>query len=112
MVDDVVEVRREAAISLRFTKGSDAAKTWTRLALKYDGKDRWYLEALGIGADKNPNLKFKTLFGHVEATEPFEPLLSLLIILPCVRLSSALHLKRTVPPRLPYIGSSCPYSST
>lgn len=74
VVDDVVEVRREAAISLRFTTGSDAAKTWTRLALKYDGKDRWYLEALGIGADKNPELKFRTLFGHVEATEPFEPL--------------------------------------
>ena len=26
---------------------------WATLAAQHDGKDRWYLEALGIGADKN-----------------------------------------------------------
>ena len=30
-----------------------AAELWAELAYLHDGKDRWYLEALGIGADKN-----------------------------------------------------------
>ncbi|MEX0715888.1 MAG: dehydrogenase, partial [Planctomycetaceae bacterium] len=28
-----------------------AARSWVKLALSHDGKDRWYLEALGIAAD-------------------------------------------------------------
>ena len=44
-------VLREIAIALRFSKNSDADKLWEKLAQKYDGKDRWFLEALGIGAD-------------------------------------------------------------
>lgn len=44
------QVRREAAIALRHNKAPEAAALWTELALQYDGKDRWYLEALGIGA--------------------------------------------------------------
>lgn len=43
-------VRRELAISLRHAEGNAAAALWTELALQYDGEDRWYLEALGIGA--------------------------------------------------------------
>ncbi|MBM3876383.1 MAG: hypothetical protein FJ386_06655 [Verrucomicrobia bacterium] len=46
-------VRRECAIALRHSKSPEAPKLWAQLALKHDGKDRWYLEALGIGADKN-----------------------------------------------------------
>jgi putative heme-binding domain-containing protein len=30
---------------------SDAAAQWAELAAQHDGRDRWYLEALGIGAD-------------------------------------------------------------
>ena len=50
--DPAPEVRREAIIALRHHKSSEAAGVWADLALKHDGKDRWYLEALGIGADK------------------------------------------------------------
>lgn len=45
-------VLRECAIALRHLKDPEAAKLWAQLALKHDGEDRWYLEALGIGADK------------------------------------------------------------
>lgn len=45
-------VRRECAIALRHSKAPEAAELWAQLALQHDGKDRWYLEALGISADK------------------------------------------------------------
>jgi putative membrane-bound dehydrogenase-like protein len=46
------QVRRECALALHHNKAPEAAALWTTLAKQYDGKDRWYLEALGIGADK------------------------------------------------------------
>ena len=45
------QVRRELAVALRFDKSLAMPKLWTELAKQYDGKDRWYLEALGIGAE-------------------------------------------------------------
>lgn len=45
------QVLREAAISLRNEKSPEAAALWAQLAMQYDGEDRWYLEALGIGAE-------------------------------------------------------------
>jgi len=45
------QVRREVAIALRFSKSPEAPAIWADLAAQYDGQDRWYLEALGIGAD-------------------------------------------------------------
>jgi putative membrane-bound dehydrogenase-like protein len=50
--DPSPEVRRELAISLRHSKSPLAANLWADLAAQHDGHDRWYLEALGIGADK------------------------------------------------------------
>ena len=44
------QVRRECAIALREIDGEASSKLWARLALQHDGNDRWYLEALGIGA--------------------------------------------------------------
>lgn len=44
------QVRREAAIALRFHPSPEAPQLWAKLAMQHDGKDRWYLEALGIGA--------------------------------------------------------------
>jgi putative membrane-bound dehydrogenase-like protein len=46
------QVRRECAIALRHDHSPEAPKLWAALAAQYDGKDRWYVEALGIGADK------------------------------------------------------------
>jgi putative heme-binding domain-containing protein len=58
--DNSPQVRRELAIALRGDKSPKAAGLWTDLALQYDGKDRWYLEALGIGATPEWDLYFKT----------------------------------------------------
>ena len=44
------EVSREWLIGLREHKSSRKAELWAKLAMQHDGKDRWYLEALGIGA--------------------------------------------------------------
>ncbi len=49
------QVRRDAAIALRHVKTPEAATLWAELAQQHDGKDRWYLEALGIGADQQWN---------------------------------------------------------
>ena len=50
--DTSPEVRRECAIALRHNPSPDAPKLWAELALQHQGQDRWYLEALGIGADR------------------------------------------------------------
>ena len=44
-------VRREAALALRYQTSPEAAALWAELAQQHDGRDRWYLEALGIAAD-------------------------------------------------------------
>lgn len=49
--DPSPQVRRECAIALRHLRAPEAARLWSTLALQHDGSDRWYLEALGIGAD-------------------------------------------------------------
>ncbi len=54
-------VRREGAIALRFSGSSHADRIWTALAAQHDGQDRWYLEALGIGADLHWNSRWKVL---------------------------------------------------
>ena len=46
-----LRVRRECATALRYVKGEAADGFWAELAAHFDGEDRWYLEALGIGAD-------------------------------------------------------------
>ena len=49
--DENPQVRRECAIALRQLEPDKAAPLWAELASRHDGKDRWYLEALGIAAD-------------------------------------------------------------
>src|SRR5690606_21081432 len=49
--DADAQVRREAAIPIRHLKAPEAAELWAALGNQRDGRDRWYLEALGIGAD-------------------------------------------------------------
>lgn len=50
--DSSPQVRRECAIALRHHKSPVAWTLWGELAQQHNGKDRWYLEALGIGADR------------------------------------------------------------
>ncbi len=47
------QVRREAALTLHGDHSAAAAELWAELAEQHDGCDRWYLEALGIGAAGN-----------------------------------------------------------
>jgi putative membrane-bound dehydrogenase-like protein len=56
--DSSAQVRRECAIALRHNASAEAPTLWTTLAEQYDGRDRWYLEALGIGADKQQDKYF------------------------------------------------------
>jgi putative membrane-bound dehydrogenase-like protein len=49
--DTSPQVRREAALALFRNTSPDAPALWADLARQHDGKDRWYLEALGIGAE-------------------------------------------------------------
>jgi putative membrane-bound dehydrogenase-like protein len=50
LVNDISAlVHRECAVSLHRLESADVAELWSELAMQYDGKDRWYLEALGIG---------------------------------------------------------------
>src|SRR6185503_13736063 len=50
--DPSPQVRRECAIALRHSQAAESAELWAQLASQHDGQDRWYLEALGISADK------------------------------------------------------------
>ena len=58
--DSSPAVRREVALSLRHHEGPRTAALWTELAEQYDGHDRWYLEALGIAADRQWDRFFGT----------------------------------------------------
>jgi putative membrane-bound dehydrogenase-like protein len=49
--DKSPSVRRECSIALRHSKSPKTPALWAELATQHDGKDRWYLEALGIGSD-------------------------------------------------------------
>ena len=53
------QVRRECAIALRFLDGETADQLWAKLAAQHDAEDRWYLEALGIGADLHWDRRMK-----------------------------------------------------
>jgi putative membrane-bound dehydrogenase-like protein len=46
------QVRRECALALRHHSSAEAPELWATLAQQHDGTDRWYLEALGIGAER------------------------------------------------------------
>ena len=61
--DKEPQVRREIALSLH--GGKDIARIWAQLATQHDGKDRWYLEALGIGATGSDEACFEGWLGAV-----------------------------------------------
>ena len=64
--DSDPQVRRECAIALRHNKAPEAAKLWATLATQNDGTDRWYLEALGIGADRQWDSYFTAYLNNVK----------------------------------------------
>ncbi|KAF0180825.1 MAG: membrane-bound dehydrogenase domain-containing protein [Limisphaerales bacterium] len=58
-------VRRECAIALRHNSSPKAPALWAQLAQQHDGKDRWYVEALGIAADRQEEKFFAAWLGAV-----------------------------------------------
>jgi putative membrane-bound dehydrogenase-like protein len=64
--DPSAQVRREAAIALRHSESPQAPKLWAQLAAQHDGTDRWYLEALGIGAHKQEEKYFAAWLEEVK----------------------------------------------
>jgi hypothetical protein len=56
--DESALVRRECSVSLHRVATPKAAELWAELALQHDGRDRWYLEALGIGEKGNETACF------------------------------------------------------
>jgi putative membrane-bound dehydrogenase-like protein len=63
--DPSAQVRRECAIALRHSNAPEAPKLWATLAQRHDGKDRWYLEALGIAMDKQEEQFFEAWLATV-----------------------------------------------
>ncbi|MGB3849802.1 MAG: PVC-type heme-binding CxxCH protein [Tunicatimonas sp.] len=63
--DDSPQVLREVAIALRYQEGAAADQLWAELATQHDGQDRWYLEALGIGADEHAETRFQAWIDRV-----------------------------------------------
>src|SRR4029079_535498 len=54
--NDTAAVRRQVAVDIRGE--AKTAPLWAMLAQKHDGKGRWYLGALGIGAAGNEDACF------------------------------------------------------
>jgi putative membrane-bound dehydrogenase-like protein len=65
--DSDAQVRRECILYLHHNPSPDAPALWASLAQQYDGKDRWYLEALGIGADGQWDSFFKAWLANAGA---------------------------------------------
>jgi putative membrane-bound dehydrogenase-like protein len=63
--DPSAQVRRECAIALRHNSSSEAPSLWAALARQHDENDRWYLEALGIGADRQEDRYFEAWLAAV-----------------------------------------------
>lgn len=53
VTDTSAAVRRQLLLAMYHSHEADMAGNWALLAAQYNGKDRWYLEALGIAADGN-----------------------------------------------------------
>ena len=51
VTDPSPQVRRECALALRHSSSPLVPSVWAELAARHDGRDRWYLEELGIAAD-------------------------------------------------------------
>ena len=63
--DPSPQVRRECAIALRHEPSALGAQLWAELASQHDGDDRWYLEALGIGAQGQEDRYFSAWLAKV-----------------------------------------------
>ena len=63
--DPSPQVRRECTIALRHEPSALGAQLWAELASQHNGEDRWYLEALGIGAQGQEDRYFSAWLAKV-----------------------------------------------
>ena len=56
--DESAAVRREALVALHGVEGAAVDQLWAVMAMQHDGRDRWYLESLGVGAAGNWDKRF------------------------------------------------------
>ncbi len=73
--DSDAAVRREVALTVRDMPASECGPVLVQLAHSFDGKDRAYLEALGIGSKGKESELFTALTtGHAKGWKNFQPL--------------------------------------
>ena len=60
---------RECAIALRQSKSEEAPNLWAQLAKEHVSTDRWYLEALGIGAEENWDACLSARFADIKKSK-------------------------------------------
>lgn len=70
--DEVPAIRREAAASLRNLPAVTAMPILAELAARYDGKDRSYLEAFGLGCSRKEAEVWATLRERMGAADPLK----------------------------------------
>lgn len=70
MNDPAASVRREVAISLRDVPWEDSRNIIGTLLEGYNGKDRWYIEALGIALEGKEMLAYQ----YFVASQPIDPI--------------------------------------
>ena len=70
--DKSAAVRREVAVSMRGLPFNQSADILATLAARYDGTDRWYLEALGTGASGNEEALYLALLPSLGRRDPTE----------------------------------------
>ena len=63
-------VHREVALWLPAIPFKESSDILTRLAARYDGTDRWLLEAIGIGASGNEELLYSMLLPSLGHSDP------------------------------------------
>lgn len=68
--DPSAAVRREVALSLRSVPLAESREIILKLSTAYDGKDRWYLEALGTAASGNEGAVYSALLSTVPQQDP------------------------------------------
>ena len=65
-------VRREVALGLRGTPFDQSRDILMALATGFDGKDRWYLEALGTAATGNESALYSALLSSLPSRSPLD----------------------------------------
>jgi putative heme-binding domain-containing protein len=70
--DESPAVRREVALSMRDVPLEQSRDILLTIAQRYDGNDRWYLEALGIGCEGKEEAMYAALMAKLGDKDPLK----------------------------------------